>query len=243
MPTDFPVSLSADTVGALSLALPFIAVFIIGIIKGSFYHFAPNKWQVALPDKFVWPVLAGIICIISSFLLKINIGDRIFGNDWPASIPLWLNYIASGIILTALSTKAIYPLMVEPAEKAKSKIDAQAAIAKAKAMETKIEPATEWPTPPPVDDVMAPTGDTTYNNDSGIYKPIVEEQAEETRLPLDVNISESVESETQKNEATFYRTSLLTLWKPGLIPTHVLIERSDRTQKVIELSKYKEVKD
>jgi hypothetical protein len=118
----FPISLDAGTVGKLALALPFVALIVINIVKGWFYWWKriPDKWKAALPDKYVWPGLAGVICIAGCFIFRINIAEALAGDDWPSWFPGWVDTLVSGVALAAFSSKVLYPLVIAPPQKQKA---------------------------------------------------------------------------------------------------------------------------
>jgi hypothetical protein len=128
---DFPLTLSAPTVGVIAMALPFVAVVIVQGVKGWFYWWKriPVRWKASLPDRLVWPGLAGVVCIGGCLGLRLDVGTKLVGDEWPKWLPWWLSAIVSGVILAVLSSKVLYPLLVAPAAKLKAQTAVAAAIA------------------------------------------------------------------------------------------------------------------
>lgn len=150
---DFPVSLSPATVGVIAMAIPFIALAITQGVKGAFYWWKriPAKWKASLPDKVVWMGLAGAICIGACLALKLDVGASLAGNEWPTWLPWWLSAIVSGILLTVLSSKVLYPALLAPAGKATAQAAVAAACARvlpAPAVDPPTVPADPIPAPP-----------------------------------------------------------------------------------------------
>ena len=123
---ELPFTLSAPQVGGLAIAIPIIAVALVNGLKGAFYWKAPVRWQAGLPDRYVWPCVAGVICMATAYFAKMDIGEKVVGQDWPV-FPQILDYLLSGVILAVLSSKVFYPLLIAPSQKQK----AIAAVAKA----------------------------------------------------------------------------------------------------------------
>jgi hypothetical protein len=158
---DLGISASPETVGTFAAGIPLVAVPVVEAVKGAFYSKAPIRWQAWLPDKWVWPLLAGVFCIGACLLFKLDVGARMVGADWP-TLPLRLGSAASGAVLGAVSAKGFYPLMIRPAQKLKAMAALSASRGEPTAMPSPLPPVVSLaPDPPVVDAPEAVTPEPT----------------------------------------------------------------------------------